>query len=76
MLKIDRLTLRVPGELGSRTDQLVSLVGRELAAVSWPESRAAGRVRLPPLEVDPALSDRQIAARIAASVQHALDRMP
>jgi hypothetical protein len=74
MLTIDRLALRLPAGLESRAGRIVALIGQELAAGGEARSRRIDRLSVPPLHLDPALSDRQIAARVATSIRNSLDR--
>ncbi len=67
MLTIDRLRLRLPREHAARAARIGRLLGEELARLDWPAGRIEA-LRLPPLQLSPAGSDRQLARRIAQAI--------
>ncbi|MFY0568249.1 hypothetical protein ACN28E_31060 [Archangium lansingense] len=76
MLSIDALSLQLPAGFEHRAQAIAHLVGRELASLSLPASLSLSLPRLvvPPLTVDPAAPDAQVAAHIAGAIRAELGR--
>ncbi len=72
MLKIDRLSLRLPPGFEHRADRLVDLVVRHLAETPVVESRTVGRITASPVSVDPSDTDRDIARDIAREIRRGM----
>ena len=72
MLSIDRLSLRLPPGMEHRARDIVRLLADRLATLPLSESRRIERLVVPTLDVNPAHSDGQIAARIADGIADAM----
>ncbi len=74
MLTIDRLVLRLPGELSGRERALGRAIGAALADYRSPQARAGARLAATVYGVSPAMSDAAIADAVVRAVAARLDR--
>lgn len=72
MIAIDRLRLTLPAGFEGRADAVARRVAEELAGLPPRDSRRLARLTLPPLTLDPALGDGEIAHRIAEAIHERL----
>ena len=70
MLRIDRLSLRLPAGYEDRAEPLARAVAAELAGMPLPGSRDVARLALPP--VPGAGDDAEVAARVAGTASAVL----
>ncbi|MCB1742771.1 MAG: hypothetical protein KDK91_20515 [Gammaproteobacteria bacterium] len=68
MLSIDRLTLALPGEYGTRAASIARCLGEELSRRPLAGSAELSMLRVTPAPLPSGLSDRQVALRIADSI--------
>jgi hypothetical protein len=68
MLTIDRLRLQLPPSFRDRAGEIARLVAEELAAGPMAADLQLDRLALPPVEVHPRATDREVARVVAASV--------
>ena len=76
MWSIERLRLELPAGYEHRAGRIAQLLVRELEAVAVPEDVRLDELRLPPLEIDPAAGDGEIAWRIARGVAQSVTQKP
>jgi hypothetical protein len=72
MWSIERLRLELPAGYEHRADRIAQLLARELEAVAAPGDVRLDELRLPPIEIDPAAGDSEIAWRIARGMVQSL----
>ncbi len=72
MIRIERLRLSLPPGLEHRATHISRLVGYELSQRPVLESKHVERLEVPEVSVEPGLSDRQIARRIAGAISKQL----
>ena len=75
-LSIDRLSLELPDGYQHRAGAIVRDVADELSRKALPASAVHDRLQVPPLQIPPGLSNRQVANRIADSIHAQLMRAP
>ncbi|MDY0188054.1 MAG: hypothetical protein RBR16_09045 [Syntrophus sp. (in: bacteria)] len=68
MLTIDHLHLQLPQAFQDRAGEIARLVAEELAAVPMTADLQLDRLAVPPVEVAPLATDRDVARAVAASV--------
>ena len=68
MLTIDRLRLQLPPAFRDRAGEIARLVGEELATVPITADLQLDRLAVPPVEVHPQATDREVARAVAHSV--------
>lgn len=68
MLRIDRMTLRLPPGLRDRANTIAGLVGEALVELPLRDSRSIPYLNVPPVTVDARQSDDHIARRIATAI--------
>jgi hypothetical protein len=73
MLRIDRLVLRLPGELSGRERALGRAIGAALADYRPPRSVARARLAATLRDISPAMSDAAIADAVVRTVAARLD---
>lgn len=76
MISIDRLRLALPPGFEGRGDAVARWVAEELAALPAPAAARLESLPVPPITVDPALGDREVARRIAEAVHGRLGAAP
>ncbi len=67
-VRIDRLSVRLPNELGARARAIAPLIASRLADADWTESARVGVVRIAAVNIQSAWSDSAIAGSIARAV--------
>jgi hypothetical protein len=73
-LVIDQLNLRLPAGFEHRASGIASELGELLAGMDPGADRAIDWLRLAPVQVAPAASDRDVADAIAAGIRNGLQR--
>ncbi|SEM05822.1 hypothetical protein SAMN04489760_103112 [Syntrophus gentianae] len=68
MLTIDRLHLQLPPAFRDRAGEIARLVAEELATVPMTADLQLDRLAVPPVEISPLATDRDVARAVAASV--------
>lgn len=71
-LDIDRLNLRLPSALAPRAHRIARAVGESLGGLQGLPSARIDQLVLPALRLDPATSDAEIGAAVAAALHQAL----
>ncbi|QSV45778.1 hypothetical protein [Geobacter benzoatilyticus] len=74
MLTVDRLRLQLPPAFRDRAGEIARLVGEELASVSVGADLEIDRLAVPPIEVHPQATNREVARAIAQSVGTELEK--
>jgi hypothetical protein len=69
MWSIEHLHLELPPGWEHRAPDIARYLTRELEAVAAPGDLRLDTLKLPPLEIDPAAGDSEIAWRIAKAVR-------
>ena len=75
MLTVDRLRLQLPPAFRDRAGEIARLVGEELASVSVSADLRLDRLAVPPVEVHPQATNRDVARAVAVAVGTELGRM-
>lgn len=68
MLTVDRLRLQLPPDFRDRAVEIARLVAEELATVPMASELQLDRLAVPPVEVHPQATDRDVARAVAQSV--------
>ncbi len=68
MLTVDRLRLQLPPDFRDRAGEIARLVAEELATVPMASELQLDRLAVPPVEVHPQATDRDVARAVAQSV--------
>lgn len=68
MLTVDRLRLQLPPDFRDRAGEIARLVAEELATVPMAIDLQLDRLAVPPVEVHPQATDRDVARAVAQSV--------
>lgn len=68
MLTVDRLKMQLPPSFRDRAGEIARLVGEELATVSVSADLHLDRLMVPPVEVHPQATDREVARAVATSI--------
>lgn len=68
MLTIDRLRMQLPAIFQGREGEITRLVAEELAAVSLTIDLRIQQLALPPVEVHPQATDRDVARVVAWAI--------
>ncbi|MBT1076103.1 hypothetical protein [Geobacter grbiciae] len=68
MLTIDRLRLKLPPAFRDRAGEIARLVAEELATVPVASDFHLDRLVVPPVEVHPQATDRDVARAVAVAV--------
>lgn len=69
MITIDRLKLTLPPGFEARADALARRIAEELAALPADGPLSRKRLTVPPLALEPGLSDREMARRVAGAIR-------
>jgi len=72
MLNIDRLHLQLPHAFRDRAGEIARLVAEELATVPMTADLQLDRLAVPPVEIHPRATDRDVARAVAASVHNGI----
>lgn len=76
MWSIDSLRLDLPPGYEHRARDIAARLRRELESFSVTADLRLETLKLPPLEIDPAAGDAEIAWRIAKALRAAVDQSP
>lgn len=76
MLTVDRLRMQLPPAFRDRAGEIARLVAEELATVSVGADLNLDRLAVPPVEVHPQATDREVARAVAQSVGQVLQGPP
>lgn len=68
MLTVDRLRLQLPPAFRDRAGEIARLVAEELATVPMASDLHLDRLVVPPVEIHPQATDRDVARAVAQSV--------
>ncbi len=68
MLTVDRLRLQLPPVFRDRAGEIARLVAEELATVPMAADLQIDRLAVPPVEVHPLATDRDVARAVAQAV--------
>lgn len=68
MLTVDRLRLQLPPDFRDRAGEIARLVAEELATVPMASDLHLDRLAVPPVEIHPQATDRDVARAVAQSV--------
>lgn len=68
MLTVDRLRMQLPPAFRDRAGEIGRLVAEELATVPMAADLRIDRLAVPPVEVHPQATDRDVARAVAASI--------
>ncbi len=72
MWSIERLRLELPAGFEHRAGRIAQLLARELEAIAVPGDLRLQELKLPPLEIDPAAGDGEIAWQIARGMAQSI----
>lgn len=68
MLRIDRLTLRLPARYGTAADAIARGVGQALGDMPLSASGTVRHLEVPPIRIAPAATHEQVARAVASRI--------